>query len=184
MDLLRELEFKKRIITPDTVGKIKVKMSVCLLIMYKKDSGKTIADAIKETPFKDKMILDADKLRIEANLFKGLFKEYTDGVTGCVRELLQKPEVKCVDTFLMVGGFSESPMIQGAIKDAFPNAKIIITADAGLAVLKEAVVFGREPMKIASRIAKYTYGINISPPFDKTIHPQEKRVDVGWKGKM
>ncbi|KAL3878673.1 hypothetical protein ACJMK2_031004 [Sinanodonta woodiana] len=181
VDLLRELEAKKRTIAPGSDNKITVKMPVSLTSLYEKDSGETIADAIKETSFKDKMIWAADKVRIEANLFKGLFKECTDGVTRCVRELLQKPEVKDVDTFLMVGGFSESPMMQAAIRDAFPNAKIIIPADAGLVVLKGAVVFGREPMKIASRIAKYTYGINISPPFDSTLYPQEKRVVVGGK---
>ncbi|KAL3878676.1 hypothetical protein ACJMK2_031007 [Sinanodonta woodiana] len=180
-DLLRELELKKRTITPVSDNKITVRMPISLTSLYEKECGKKIADAIKETSFKDKMIWTGDKARIEADLIKGLFKECTDGVTGCVRELLQKPEIADVNTFVMVGGFSESPMMQAAVKDAFPNAKIIIPADAGQAVLKGAVVSGREPMKIASRIAKFTYGINISPPFDSTLHPQEKRVVVGGK---
>ncbi|KAK3602828.1 hypothetical protein CHS0354_026380 [Potamilus streckersoni] len=181
VDLLRELETKKRTISPETIGKVTIKIPVSLTNTYEKQSGETIADTLKETPFKDNIIWAADKVRIEANLFKSLFKECTDGVTQCVRELLQKPEVKDVDTFLMVGGFSESPMMQAAIKEAFPKATVIIPAEAGLVVLKGAVVFGREPLKISSRIAKYTYGINISPPFDTTIHPQEKRVAVGGK---
>ncbi|KAL3878675.1 hypothetical protein ACJMK2_031006 [Sinanodonta woodiana] len=181
LDLLRELEMKKRTITHVSDNKIVVNMPFSLTSLYQQECGETIADAINETPFKDKIIWAAGKVRIEANVFKGLFKECTDGVTRCVRELLQEPEVKDVDTFFMVGGFSESPMMQAAIRDALPNAKIIIPADVGLVVLKGAVVFGREPMKIASRIAKYTYGISISPPFDSTLHPQEKRVVVGGK---
>ncbi|KAK3602831.1 hypothetical protein CHS0354_026385 [Potamilus streckersoni] len=181
MDLLRELETKKRTITPELNGMVSIKMPVSLSSIYEKEKRETIEKALEKTHFKGKMTWSADKVRIEANLFRSLFEECTIGVTQRVRELLQKPELQNVDTFLMVGGFSESPLMQAAIKKAFPNAKVIIPAEAGLVVLKGAVVFGREPMIITSRIAKYTYGINISPPFDPSTHPQEKRVTIDGK---
>jgi hypothetical protein len=45
--------------------------------------------------------------------------------------------------------------------------------------LKGAVIFGHRPVAITSRKSKYTYGINISPPFDPDRHPESRRVAVG-----
>ncbi|KAK3602818.1 hypothetical protein CHS0354_026369 [Potamilus streckersoni] len=79
----------------------------------------------------------------------------------------------------MVGGFSDCQLMQEAIKKAFPKAKIVILNHAGLAVFKGAVIFGHNPQLITSRIAKYTYGIRISPPFNAKRHPKDKKVSVG-----
>lgn len=44
---------------------------------------------------------------------------------------------------VLVGGFAESPMLQAAITNAFKDKKkVIVPRDAGLAVLKGAVLFG------------------------------------------
>jgi hypothetical protein len=56
----------------------------------------------------------------------------------------------------MVGGFSESPMLRNAVETAFPNRTLIIPEEAGLAVLKGAVLFGFEPRIISTRICKAT----------------------------
>ncbi|KAK3602832.1 hypothetical protein CHS0354_026386 [Potamilus streckersoni] len=181
VQLLRDLEIKKRAITPELDQRITVQIPVSLASTYQEECGETIEDALEGTPFKSQISWMSGRIRLDASLFRSLFEECTSGLIECVRELLQKPALENVNTFLMVGGFSESPMMQAAIKKAFPNAKVIIPAEAGLVVLKGAVVYGREPMKISSRIAKYTYGINILPAFDTTTHPQEKLVIVGGK---
>ncbi|KAL3878899.1 hypothetical protein ACJMK2_031225 [Sinanodonta woodiana] len=181
MYLLRELETKKRTITPELNTMVSIKIPVSLSSIYEKANRETIEKALEKTLFKGKMIWYTDKVRIEPSLFRSFFEECTSGVVQCVKGLLQKPGLKDIDTLLMVGGLSESLVMQAAIKKAFPNANIIIPAEAGLVVLKGAVIFGREPMIISSRIAKHTYGINISPTFDSSIHPQEKRITVDGK---
>ncbi|KAH3710177.1 hypothetical protein DPMN_069646 [Dreissena polymorpha] len=90
-------------------------------------------------------------------------------------DLLEKPECKGIDAILMVGGFSESNFLQEIVKMMFSQLKIIVPPEAGLAVLKGAVIYGHCPTAITERISKYTYGIESSVVFNEKIHPLSKR---------
>lgn len=81
-----------------------------------------------------------------------------------------------MSSILLVGGFAESPMLQVAIKKAFIDKKVIVPQDAGLAVLKGAVLYGHEPKTISLRVCKYTYGIKALVIFDSSIHPESKKI--------
>lgn len=179
LDLQRELETKKRTITPVQAGKVTVKIPVCIEECYKDKVGETMKEAVDHSPLKGKVAWLNDKMRIESDIFKSLFKPCCDRIVEHIKKLLQDPQLKGTNTFLMVGGFSESSMLQDAIQKALPGKKVIIPDEAGLAVLKGAVIFGHRPVAITSRVAKYTYGINISPPYDPSIHPPDKKVEVG-----
>lgn len=78
-----------------------------------------------------------------------------------MQELLRHSSVKDVSSIIRVGEFAESPMLQAAITNAFKDKKkkVIVPRDAGLAVLKGAVLFGHQPKTISARVCKYTYGI-------------------------
>ena len=80
------------------------------------------------------------------------------------------------ESILMVGGFSESPMLRAAIESAFPNKRVIMPNEPGLAVLKGAVIFGHSSGEIVSRISKYTYGIKMYSYFDPARHPESRRI--------
>ncbi|KAK3602824.1 hypothetical protein CHS0354_026375 [Potamilus streckersoni] len=179
MEMLRELEVKKRYVRTDINDKITLKIPVALKHTYEENSGETIKDAIEQTPYRGKIQWTADKMRLDAELFRNLFHNCISNITTHLADLLEKPGVKGTTSLLMVGGFSECQLVQEAIRKAFPMAKVVIPHEAGLAVLKGAVIFGHKPRTISSRIAKYTYGINISPPFDPAKHPQDKKVSVG-----
>lgn len=179
LDLQRELEMKKRTITQTSKGKITIKVPVTLAETYKKETDETVSQAVEESTLKGKVTWQSDKLRINAEIFKGLFKHTIDKIVEHVKDLLQHKDVKGTKTLLMVGGFSDSEMLQDAIIKSFPQCSVIIPGDAGLCVLKGAVIFGHRPISITSRISKYTYGINISPPFEPDRHPEERRVNVG-----
>ncbi|KAH3833631.1 hypothetical protein DPMN_106943 [Dreissena polymorpha] len=75
----------------------------------------------------------------------------------------------------MVGGYSESMLLQDTIKQQFPHLKILVPPEAGLAVLKGAVIYGHCPSAIKERVSKYTYGISTTETFDKNKHPWSKR---------
>jgi activator of 2-hydroxyglutaryl-CoA dehydratase len=50
----------------------------------------------------------------------------------------------------MVGGFSECELVQDAIRDKIGTSiKLIIPVEAGLAVLKGAVLFGHQPKSVS-----------------------------------
>ncbi|XP_052276651.1 heat shock 70 kDa protein 12A-like [Dreissena polymorpha] len=77
----------------------------------------------------------------------------------------------------MVGGFSESPMLQKRIQESVPqDKKFIIPKEPGLAVLKGAVIFGHNPLVIEARRARYTYGVGTSVIFEEGTHPDSRRI--------
>lgn len=116
------------------------------------------------------------KVRMSAALMTSFFKETIDSITSHVYEILHMPESQGVDTIVMVGGFSESPLLFSAIRSNFCNIRVIIQKDAGLAVLKGAVIFGHFPAMINERVSKYTYGIITNDIFDPSIHDPQRQV--------
>jgi molecular chaperone DnaK (HSP70) len=85
--------------------------------------------------YADKMTWVGDKLRMTPDLFRALFNEPMNHLVNHLKTLLSKKELKDVSTMLMVGGFSESPIMQSAIKEAFSTKKVIIPDEAGLVSL-------------------------------------------------
>jgi molecular chaperone DnaK (HSP70) len=79
-----------------------------------------------------------DKLKVNTDMIKQLFSAVSDSVIKHLRDILNNPVCRDVDTILMVGGFSECSMIQEALKSSFPEKNIIIPEDAGLAIVKGA----------------------------------------------
>ncbi|XP_053398568.1 heat shock 70 kDa protein 12A-like [Mercenaria mercenaria] len=180
LDLQRELETKKRSPLSKTARKVTIKVPVKIAETYKKETGEDIKEAIEGCPrYNGKMTWDNDKLRMDVAVYKNLFQGCCDKIINHIKDLMKKPGVKGTNIFLLVGGFSESDLVSNAIKTAFPDVKVISPREAGLAVVKGAVIFGHTPVTITSRVSKYTYGINISPPFDPHIHPDDHRVSVG-----
>ncbi|KAH3842748.1 hypothetical protein DPMN_116252 [Dreissena polymorpha] len=154
--LMRELETKKRTIKPATSRKIMMNAPVELAKLYTEETGESTEDAIKGSSFAGKLIWRKDKMRLDSSVFKGFFKDCIDKIVQHIRDLLGKPEVKETDLLLMVGGFSESEMMQDAIKNEFRSCRVFIPDDAGLCVMKGAVIFGHRPVAITSRVSRYT----------------------------
>jgi molecular chaperone DnaK (HSP70) len=108
-------------------------------------------------------------------MVKGFFDNAIQSIVEHVHVILHMPEVRGTSAVLMVGGFSESPMLQDAIRKAFPKLRIIIPRQAGLAVLIGAVIYGHNPSAIGERKCKYTYGIAFRPKFIEGEHPARLR---------
>ena len=69
--------------------------------------------------------------------FEGFFQPTCDGIIN--QEWSALPVVKDVKIILMVGAFSESPLLQDAIRKAFPDRQMIVPQNVGVAVLKGTV---------------------------------------------
>ncbi|XP_078325396.1 heat shock 70 kDa protein 12A-like [Crassostrea virginica] len=180
LDLLRDFEIKKRTIQPSLSEKVTFKVPINLLETFRElNPGSNIKTVVTSNArYKNQLTWTGDKIRMEANLTKTLFDESCKKIVDHMHQLFRHPSVKDVSSILLVGGFAESPMLQEAVKEAFRNKKVIVPQDAGLAVLKGAVLYGHEPKTISARVCKCTYGIKTRRKFDKTIHPQSKRVLV------
>lgn len=177
LEFLTDFEVKKRTIYPNLAEKVTFKVPISLLETYRETNpGSNIKTAITSKPkYKNKLTWTGDKLRMNAELTKALFDESCKKVVDHLKQLFRHSTVKDVSTILLVGGFAESPMLQVAIREAFKEKKIIVPQDAGLAVLKGAVLYGHQPKTISARICKYTYGVRTTLEFDSAIHPKSKK---------
>ncbi|KAH3704788.1 heat shock 70 kDa protein 12A-like [Dreissena polymorpha] len=171
LDIMRTFEIKKRECKNSSTGKviIRIPSSVCDIVVEL--TQKTLQENIKGSSYKGKVILDRDKLKCEASVIAELFTEPVNCIVGHLYSLLSKYKNKPINHIVMVGGFSESPLLQEAIRSMFPGKHVTIPQDAGLAVMKGAVMFGHNKRQIVSRIARFTYGISV---FKKT---RQERID-------
>lgn len=177
LHLMRDFEVKKSTINSELDGLVTFTVPVSLSETFsEKNPGSIITDAALNSKYKNQLTWKRDKLRMDAKLARTLFDESCKHIVDHLKELFMHPSVKDVSSILLVGGFAESPMLQTVIREAFINKNVIIPQEAGLAVLKGAVICGHEPEKISGRVCRYTYGVQIATTFDSTMHPKLKKI--------
>lgn len=180
LELFRGFEVKKRTITPKTDDKITFKVPISLNDTHKTVKKCEIKDALKKKDkYKDKITWMGDKMRLSADIAKDLFSNSIKHIIKHLQQLVQIPAVREATHILMVGGFAESPMLQDAVTEALKNKTIVVPNEAGLSVVKGAVVFGYEPSLIQYRKSKYTYGIETTHEFDAKKHPLSRKMMTG-----
>ena len=176
-ELLRDFEVKKKTIKPQMDDKITFKIPIALHETYREVNKKDFSrNLMGKEELSQVVTFAGDKLRIQPDKVKALFTETCEQIVSHLKTIFRLPDVQDVGTILMVGGFSESPMLQEMIKKSFTNKKVIIPVDAGLAVLKGAVIYGHNPTAILSRVSKHTYGIKMYGPFITGNHEEFRKV--------
>ncbi|KAL5007577.1 hypothetical protein ScPMuIL_016383 [Solemya velum] len=175
LDIESRFELKKRNIKPDATV-----LSLPSGLFAKHES-------IKKTSFKNRMSeskIYSDKVQCKkdnklsidtAFLKEKVFRETIYCISGHIQDTLKTagPRVK---TILVVGGFSESTLVQKHLETVFPHMAVVIPQEAGVAVMKGAVLFGLNPNVICCRKSPYTIGISTSVPFDDKIHSKSHKV--------
>ncbi|XP_062618636.1 heat shock 70 kDa protein 12B-like [Saccostrea cucullata] len=154
VDFYRDFEIKKRRITVDIQGNVYIFIPISLVKTFEQKAGKNIKEAIENSIYSGKITFRNNKFRIEAEVIQSLFEDAVNQIVDHVRDALKKPDISDTNNIIMVGGFSESPILQDVIKQSFPDMRVIIPSDPELAVVKGAVLFGCNPVTISSRIAK------------------------------
>ncbi|XP_045210214.2 heat shock 70 kDa protein 12A-like [Mercenaria mercenaria] len=162
LDLLRNFEVKKREAKLNSDRQTSIKIPVALIDQATEVTGKNVIVKISQSRYRDRVQLAGDKLRLDPVVMIGFFEESVKSITAHMESLFVQSQLQDCEAILMVGGFSESSVLQEKIKTHFPDRKIVVPTDAGLAVLKGAVLFGHNPALIAERICKYTYGSDSS----------------------
>ncbi|XP_053399339.1 heat shock 70 kDa protein 12A-like isoform X2 [Mercenaria mercenaria] len=159
IDLFRTFEVKKREISPQQSTKVTFRIPPSLAETILEATGHTIKDRILLSEYRDQVWYQSGKLRVDADVTRTFFQKSVDSIITHISSLTEKQSARNYEAILMVGGFSESKVLQDVIRNKFGDGmKIIIPEGAGLAVLKGAVIFGHRPSTIAERICKYTYG--------------------------
>ena len=117
---------------------------------------------------KEDVMFERDKLRVSVDIARKWFGHPIDMTIRHINGILAEPKMKDVNTVLLVGGFGESKLVQEAVTTAVGGRTVIIPDEAGLIVLKGAVMFGHQPGLVSHRCVKYTYGYGVRSPFDET----------------
>lgn len=126
-----------------------------------------------------KIIFRNEYMKLDPDVMKDLFRPVLSEIKDHLRRLLQRPQLSRVKTMFLVGGFSDSELLRQEIGNEFSYKYLILSPrNAGIAVLKGAVMFGKNPAKIAERVVSMTYGADCCRKFDKSIHPERKRFFV------
>ncbi|CAG2238269.1 unnamed protein product [Mytilus edulis] len=170
IDLIREFESVKR--TVETETKTKVTMTIPVVALEtscQKVHNKNLESLLADSSYSKDIKLAQDKIRIHVEVFNKMFMPSVDSVISLMKEIFQDKSLKDVTHLLMVGGFSDCQLMHDAVRQAFPEKKIIIPEEAGLAVLKGAVLFGHDPEYIQSRIMRCSYGVKTNVPWHEKI---------------
>lgn len=82
------------------------------------------------------LVESKNQVRISNEKFEEMFKEPIQHLIEHLQNLFANSMLAAVDTILMIGGFSESMVMQNAVRKSFPNKKVVIPDEAELAVVK------------------------------------------------
>ena len=173
VDLWRTFESKKKTIAPVSTASILMKLPAPLLQLFKDKTGKDFEESIKNSKYSSTIeFRGGDKVLFHSSLMQGLFEKSISMTVSHVTAVLKEKTARDVKAILMVGGFSESEMLQDAMKRKFTNIKMIVPRQASTAILRGAVIFGHNPESISKRVLQKTYGIETLYKFIKGQHPE------------
>ncbi|XP_062588783.1 heat shock 70 kDa protein 12A-like [Saccostrea cucullata] len=153
LELLRSFETKKRgmgkrnLQEENTVQITFSNMGV-LFSIFEKANKKSVSSHLIEIGLKGKVSTRSKfaKLSFSENyLMESVFDSPIKKVVQHLNDLFKNKDVAEIDTVLLVGGFSECPLVLNAVKNQFPDRKVINPTDGSIAVMKGAVLFGHSP---------------------------------------
>eukprot|EP00058_Branchiostoma_floridae_P006840 XP_002592328.1 hypothetical protein BRAFLDRAFT_240135 [Branchiostoma floridae] len=174
--LMADFEMKKRSATD-----VSVQLNYNFLNFLSKFSkSKDIAEIVSNSNVEGVRFLNG-QLRMSEEVIQSLFQPILDQITSHIQSLLTKPKLSNIKTIFLVGGFADSPLLSRAVMDSFSDrgVRVLVPEGASLAVIKGAVLFGRNPDAIKERVSARTYGVMSSTAFIEGVHPPQKKVDEG-----
>ncbi|KAH3779975.1 hypothetical protein DPMN_157784 [Dreissena polymorpha] len=94
-----------------------------------------------------------------------------------ILEYLKKVKQHDIKTIFCVGGFADCKLLRDRFRDIFDD-RVIAPSEAITAIMKVAVMFGRDENIIESRISRFTYGLDGSVDFDSNIHDSRRKEET------
>jgi hypothetical protein len=178
LELEREIEQKKRSLQGGQDRKIAINLPGELSEMFEKRKGKSMMDFVESSGrYNNKVSMKYEKLYFDLSVTFTMFKPAVESILHHIEELVSDPVTQGLHTIMLVGGFSESKIIERAVKEKFRDYRVVIPQDAGLAVLKGAVLFGQNPLIVSKRVSRFTYGTKQFRYFLDS-DPQELREEI------
>ncbi|KAL1122992.1 hypothetical protein AAG570_003316 [Ranatra chinensis] len=177
-ELMLGFEARKRSATTTRTTAYNIFLPFAFIDFFKRSTSQEIETAVEKYGRPDLKWSTEGILKIHPTLMYRLFQPTVDKILEHIEAVLTSRRVEdTISHLFLVGGFSESLILQHAVRDAFSHAlHIIIPQAVSLSVLKGAVLYGLDPTVVTCRKVTHTYGIGVVKPFLNGIHPIEKLV--------
>ena len=173
----REFETKKRAFRFDSTSQVMFRVPSKLRNLSEKYAGKSLSSLISGKGLGEQVVLAAeDKLKIKPSVLKSCMDVPLTSLFEHVRKLLLEPTMLSVNTVILVGGFGESNYVKERMEKEFPDKQVKVPNEAGLVVLKGAVLFGHLPRLVTSRVVKSTFGIALDQMYHDRLSVQRTTV--------
>ena len=126
-------------------------------------------------------------LQIPKTVVLDWIQKVAKSVKDHVQELLNRLTDN-ISFIVMVGGFSNSLVLQEEVKSIIGKIDVFVPEEAQLSVVKGAVLFGWNPKIVYARRSKYTYGIATYTDYIPGVHQPSTRKELdddnNWKCKI
>ena len=176
---LREFEQLKRAFSTNMAENVAVLMiKPCFNEIYQEMHGETLVAAFERNKISNRRgatLRRRTRLQIPSIVLMNMIETVSVDIKLHVEELIAN--LDCDLSFvIMVGGFSNSPVLKEEVKSAVKNVPVIIPEDAELSVVKGAVFFGWNPEAILVRKSKFSYGIQTCKDFEEGTDSTDRKV--------
>ena len=98
-------------------------------------------------------------LKISGQTFHRLYRQVIEDTMNHINRVCSS--IKNVNCVYLAGGFSQFEPFQSAVKEYFrcQDCEVVCPPDPQVAILKGAIMFGKDPDVIQTRIAQASYGV-------------------------
>lgn len=136
---------------------------------------KTQIDNFTSANTDEKIEIEDDSIFFSYSFVKKLFQPAVNKILECTESVLSKLKSQ-VDTIFLVGGFGGCNYVYQHVKEMVNTKfhlkyRIIVPLDCKLAIVLGAILFCQPSTRFVSCVANATYGLGVSVPFCREIHP-------------
>ena len=157
---LDSIEIKKR----NFIGKLSDSDYIKIDIMFEKQFCETKCE--KQTTY-GKINYDNNNVEIPKRIMENITLNRVNKIIDSIKNLIEINKYIKINYLVLTGGFSNCKILVEQLKKNFNNSgRNIFKLDSpSLSIMKGAVIYGKRPNKIMSRISPYNIGI-LSVTFD------------------
>ncbi|KAL4232332.1 Heat shock 70 kDa protein 12A [Mactra antiquata] len=183
-ELMSIFESRKRTASPHRSTYISVTIPFSFIEFYKKCRGSSVSTAVRQYGDEEITWTNNGMLKLSPGVMRRLFVPTVDKIKQSIGAVLNNRKVTGIEYMFLVGGFSESSIVQHEMRRDFGSIlKIIIPPGVSMTILKGAVCYGQDPLVVTSRCSCYSYGVGVLHRFDPSKHDINKKVSkdgVDW----
>ena len=178
LGMVVDFETKKRAANPSNKTGINLAISLQFAKMFEKYATEDVLERIKKKKHLGVKFSNG-MLRISSETVDEMYSHIMSGIENHVKGLLRENSVSTVSKLFLVGAFGESGYTQELFTSQFSKDIDIYTPEeAGMCVMKGAVLFGHDTSAITGRISRFNYSIEEWVAFRPKKHDPKRKVTI------